>query len=133
MTIFCMKDLDGTFRYYFPSMRNCTQRKYILLKLYANICMLYLCIMREGTTIYTMHMYTQEQVQVFNLIKSNEGNTCFYFLFSKFELAQLDHKNHNERLCLCDLKKNDIVNKSIINEQQKFYTHTLRWVYTNVG
>ena len=67
--------------------------------------MLYLCIMQEGTTIYTMHMYTQEQVQVFNLIKSNEGTTCFYFLFSKFELAQLDHKNHNEKLCLWDLKK----------------------------
>ena len=86
--------------------------------------------MREGTTIYTMHMYTQEQVQVFNLIKSNEGTTCFYFLFSKFELAQLDH---DERLCLWDLKKNYIVNKSIMNEQQKFYMHTLRWVYTNVG
>ena len=55
--------------------------------------------------LHTMHMYTQEQVQVFNLIKSNEGTTCFYFLFSKFELAQLDHKNHNERLCLWDLKK----------------------------
>jgi len=61
--------------------------------------------MREGTTIYTMHMYTQEQVQVFNLIKGNEGTTCFYFLFSQFELAQLDHKNHNEGLCLWDLKK----------------------------
>ena len=70
----------------------------IFIKIYANICMLYLCIIWKGTTIYTMHMYTQEHVQVFNLIKSNEG-------ISKFELAQLDHKNHNERLCLWDLKR----------------------------